>query len=170
MKKHTIFGLFALFVVGMVFSTSMISAYKGDYTEKGPEFNEERHELMEEAFETHDYDAWYALMSENERTPKVLDLITEENFETFALAHKAAEDGDFETAAELRAELGLNNGNGPRDGTGFGKMNSQKNGQGKGQGQKMQQNNFVDSDNDGNCDNLNSHVGQGRGRKMEMMS
>ncbi len=130
MKQATIFGLLALMVVGLVATTGLVSAYRGDYSVKGPDCNEERHEAMENAFESLDYDAWYQLMTENGRHPRVVDVVTEDNFETFVQAHEAGENGDYETAAELRAELGLNKGNGPRDGTGHGKGM----GQGKGQG------------------------------------
>jgi len=137
--KTTIFGLLALMVVGLVATTGLVSAYRGDYSVKGPDCNEERHEAMEIAFESLDYDAWYALMTEDGRHPRVVDAVTEDNFAAFAEAHEAGENGDYETAAALRAELGLNNGNGPRDGTGFGK--GQGNGMGQGKGQGMQQNN-----------------------------
>ena len=156
MKKTAIFGLLALMVVGIVFSTSMVSAYRGDYTIQGPNYNGERHELMENAFDTLDYDTWYNLMTEDGRHPRVVDVVTESNFETFVQAHEAGKSGDLETASTLRAELGLNNGNGPKDGSGYGK------GQGTGQGQRMQQNNFVDADKDGNCDNIGSRQGRGR--------
>ena len=156
MKKTAIFGMLALMVVGMVFSTGMVSAYRGDYSVEGPDYNEERHELMENAFDSLDYGAWEELMTETGRSPRVVDVVTESNFETFVQAHEAGKSGDLETASALRAELGLNNGNGPRDGSGYGK------GQGKGQGQKMQQNNFIDADNDGNCDNMGSRQGRGR--------
>jgi hypothetical protein len=134
MKTKTIFGLFALLFVGMVLSTSLVSAYKGDYTVKGPDYSEDRHEVMETAFETLNYDTWKELMIENGRHGRVVDVVTESNFAKFAEAHQAAMNGDFETAAQLRAELGLNNGNGPRDGTGFGKGMGQSMGQGKGEG------------------------------------
>ncbi|MBN1385363.1 hypothetical protein JW968_00105, partial [Candidatus Woesearchaeota archaeon] len=113
--KKTIFGL-ALMVVGLLASTALVSAYRGDYNVKGPNCDEERHEAMESAMDNLDYDAWYALMTQDGRHPRVVDVVTEDNFGTFVRAHEAAQDGDFETAAELRAELGLNNGNGPRDG------------------------------------------------------
>ncbi|MEA3515155.1 MAG: hypothetical protein U9R34_06765 [Nanoarchaeota archaeon] len=159
MKKATIFGLLALMVVGIIASTSLVSAYRGDYSVKGPNYNEERHEAMEAAFDQPNYQEWYALMTEDGRHPRVVDVVTESNFADFVKAHEAGESGDYETAASLRAELGLNNGQGPGDGTGFG----QGMGQGKGQGQKMQQNNFIDSDGDGNCDNI--ELGQKRGRR-----
>ena len=159
MKKATIFGLLALMVVGLLATTGLVSAYRGDYSVKGPNYSEERHEAMEQAFDTLDYNAWYELMTENGRHPRVVDVVTESNFATFVQAHEAGENGDYETAAALRAELGLNNGNGPKDGTGYGKGM----GQGKGPGQGMQQNNFIDGNNDGNCDN--DGLRQGRGRK-----
>ena len=132
-NKTAIFGLFALVVVGLVFSTAMVSAYRGDYTMKGPDYSEERHELMEQAFETGDYDAWYELMTADGRNPRVVEVITEVNFELFAEAHEAAEDGNPELAAQIRSDLGLNNGVGPRDGSGYGKGM----GEGKGQGQGL---------------------------------
>lgn len=117
MKKTTI-GLLALMVVGMVFSAGMVSAYRGDYTVKGPNYSEDRHEAMQAAFDGRDYQAWYELMTEDGRHPRVVEVVTPENFEKFVQAHEAGEAGDFETAAQIRAELGLNNGQGPRDGTG----------------------------------------------------
>ena len=152
--KAAIYSLFALMIVGTL-TISFVSAYKGDYTVKGPNCNEERHDAMEVAFESSDYSAWHDLMAEDGRHPRVLDVVTESNFDTFAQAHTAAQNGDYETARELRAELGLNNGNGPQDGTGH-KM-------GQGEGQQMHRNNCIDADNDGNCDNSGS--GQGKGRR-----
>ena len=121
MKGKTIFGMFVLMVVGVMLSTTMVSAYRGDSNTEGPNFNEARHESMETAFETMDYETWYQLMTEDGRHSKVVEVVTEDNFAKFVEAHDAAENGDYETAAQLRAELGLNNGHGPRDGTGFGK-------------------------------------------------
>ncbi|MCK5282182.1 MAG: hypothetical protein KAK00_02135 [Nanoarchaeota archaeon] len=163
MKNKTIFGLLALMVVGLIAATALVSAYRGDYNVKGPDCDEERHEAMEDAFESNEYGAWQALMTEEGRNPRVVDVVTESNFETFVKAHEAGEKGDYETAAALRAELGLNNGIGPKDGTGFGNGNGQGAGQGKGMGQKMQQNNFADAGHDENYGNTG--LGQGRGRR-----
>jgi len=155
MRNKIIIGLLALMVVGIVFSASMVSAYRGDYSVPGPEFTEERHEAIENAFETLDYNTWYELMTENGRQSRVTELVTEDNFATFVQAHEAAESGDYASADALRAELGLNNGIGLRDGTSF------KAGQGQ-KGQRMQQANFIDADKDGNCDNLGLRQGSGR--------
>ena len=119
MKKTTIFGL-ALMVVGLLATTGIVSAYRGDYSIPGPDCEPERHELMGYAFDTLDYDAWYELMTENGRYPRVVDVVKESNFEKFVQAHEAGEKGDYETAATLRTELGLNNGQGLRDGHGKG--------------------------------------------------
>ena len=159
MKKTTIFGLLALMVVGLIATTGLVSAYRGDCSVKGPNYSEERHTAIEQAFDTLDYNAWYELMTENGRRSRVVDVVTKDNFETFVQAHEAGEKGDYETASSLRAELGLNNGNGPRDGTGHGTRMDQ----GKGRGQRMQQNNFIGADNDGNCDNTGT--GQRRWRR-----
>jgi len=148
-SKATIFGLLALMVVGLIATTSLVSAYRGDYLAEGPNCNGERHEAMENAFALNDYNTWKELMTEDGRHPRVVDVVTESNFETFVRAHEAGENGDYETAAALRAELGLNNGNGSRYGSGHSIS------QGKGQG--MQHNN------DGTL--KNQGLGQGMGRR-----
>jgi len=106
------------------------SAYQGDPTIQGPNCDDEHHEAMEEAFENLDYEAWAALMDGRGRAASV---VTEENFEQFAEAHELAEAGDFEAAAEIRAELGLGVGTGRRGGNG-GQM-----GRGMGAGQHWSQ-------------------------------
>ncbi len=121
MKGKTIFGMFALMFVGILLSTTLVSAYKGDFTAQEPNYNDDRHEAMEESFETLDYETWYELMTEDGKHSKVVEVITEKNFVKFVEAHEAAENGDYETAAKIRAELGLNNNPGPKDGTGFGR-------------------------------------------------
>lgn len=118
MNKKTMFGLFALAIVGMILSTTMVNAYRGDYTTTGPYYSEDRHELMEQAFEDRDYNAWKELIAENGINSRVASVVTEENFETFVQAHEAGTNGDYEVASQLRSELGLNNGQGPQDGNG----------------------------------------------------
>ncbi|NOQ55414.1 MAG: hypothetical protein GQ477_01265 [Nanohaloarchaea archaeon] len=123
-------------VVGLIVSTGAVSAYRGDYSVQGPDYNEDRHEAMLNAFDTSDYEAWHLLMTADGKTPRVVDVVTEDNFEIFAQAHEAGKSGNLELASQLRAELGLNNGNGPRDGNGHGK------GMGQGMNKMMSQNNF----------------------------
>lgn len=118
MKKNFL-AILSLFIVGMIIATGFVSAYRGDYSIKGPEFSEELHQEMTSAFQDLDYAKWYELMTENGRHSRVLEIVTEENFEKFVQAHNAGLTGDYQTANEIRAELGLNNGNGPRDGTGY---------------------------------------------------
>jgi hypothetical protein len=93
-------------------------AFQGDYTQKGPNCNPERHQLMLEAFENNDYQAWKDLMGDRGR---VTEVINQDNFSKFAEAHKLASEGKFEEARVLREELGLRNGNGERRGAGYGK-------------------------------------------------
>lgn len=131
-----------MLVLGVLAVAGVVFAYKGDYTTQGPNYSQERHELMENAFAENDYATWAEQMKSTGKSPRVLDVVDEDNFHLFAQAHKAAQEGDYERAQQLREELGLNNGNGPKDGTGH---------RGKGQKQKM---NYVDSDNDGICDNM----------------
>jgi len=145
-KKRTNKALmsFGIFGVIALLGMSMVFAYQGDYSLKGPDYSEERHETMEQAFDNLDYDAWVALMSESNRNPRVLEVVTEDNFAIFAEAHEAMENGNLELAQELRAELGLNNGIGPKNRTGFRSGKGMKQGLRQGSGMNDQ----------GNCPNL----------------
>lgn len=110
--------------------SEIISKMPGRFMQRNMDedsFNEmiERHEAMEAAFEGDDYDAWYALMTEDDHHPKVVDIITEENFAQFTEIHELMEEGNIEEAQALREELGLgkgmgrgfqNRGMGPRGG------------------------------------------------------
>jgi len=120
MKNSKTIAMFAIMLVGVGMLGGLASAYRGDMSTPGPYFSEERHELMENAFESNDYDAWYELMTEDGRHPRVVDVITEENFPIFVEIHEARESGDYETAAELRSDLGLGIGQGMHKGAGTG--------------------------------------------------
>jgi hypothetical protein len=72
-------SLLALLTVGFFLSTAA-SAYRGDYSVQGPNCVGERHELMHEARENMDYDAWYALMTSEGKHPRVVDVVNKENF------------------------------------------------------------------------------------------
>ena len=53
------------------------------------------------------YGAWVEAIEGRPRAEKLLDIIDEDNFETFVAMHDAKESGDIETAKELADELGL---------------------------------------------------------------
>lgn len=142
----------ALVAVILAGAYSFSSAYRGDDSEKGPNYSEERHEAMEQAFENSDYEAWKALMEENSRG-RVLDVINEDNFPTFVKIHELREEGKYEEANQLRAELGLNLRNGEGKGDRHGRFQGRGNGENRGQNQGG---NFVDTNGDGVCDKLDN--------------
>jgi hypothetical protein len=116
--KIIILTAIAFVLGGVVLNSSQAEAYRGDASVKGPEYSEERHEAMTQAFENEDFDAWRALMGDKGKVSRV---ITQENFGTFVEAHNLMVQGKTDEAAALRAELGL----------GAGQRNGQGNGQGK---------------------------------------
>ena len=126
--KHFIKGtaLGAIVSVGIMAAVPVL-AYRGDPSAHGPDFSPERHEEMQQAFADHDYSSWEALMEGNGRKSRVLEVITEENFDTFAQIHDLMAEGNLEEARALREELGL----GLQQGNGFGRFN----GGGRGFGQ-----------------------------------
>lgn len=106
-KRVALLGwaLIGLFSVGAV---SFAYAYRGDNTQTGPSYSEERHALMEKAFETNDYSLWKSQVGNQGVTRK----INESNFAKFAQAHLLEEAGKYDEAQKIRTELGLGNGNG----------------------------------------------------------
>ena len=125
-KKSIVLGATALVLGGLVMSSRLAEAYQGDPSVQSPNCTAERHEVMEQAFESNDYNAWKELMSGKSRATQV---VTEENFARFAEAHELAEEGDLDGAKAIRQELGL--GLGSRNGDGAGQGNK---GQGMGRG------------------------------------
>ncbi len=111
-------GMLALSVLALGGAGYSASAYQGDYNQKGPNYSEERHESMTQAFEKNDYSAWKNLM---EGRGRVNDVVNADNFAQFAEAHRLGLAGDVEGANTIRAELGLRGGNGERMGAGYGK-------------------------------------------------
>ncbi|MCF7820557.1 MAG: hypothetical protein K9M44_03765 [Candidatus Pacebacteria bacterium] len=104
--------------------------------ERGPKFNNENHQAIIETLENKDYATWKEL---NQNTP-MSENITEENFAKFIEMHELRMSGNFEEAKVIADELGLPNFKSQRG------MHK-----GQGQGQKAS---FVDTNNNGICDNL----------------
>ena len=131
MKNSKVFlaGTAVFTAVILAGAYSATQAYRGDYTQKGPNYSEERHQIMEQAFENNDYNAWKEQMNNRGR---VKDVITEENFSRFAEACRLAKEGKYDEADQIRKELGLRTRDGKKVGAGYGK--GRDNGEGRGQG------------------------------------
>ncbi len=146
MNNKILFGFGALFLISIL-SLGVI-AYQGNINVKGPNYSTEVHERLEAAIEAGDYDAWLKIRQDNNLPTrgKIFQVINKDNFDKFAELHEANEEGDADKADAIRAELGLGQGMMKRgSGKGQGKM------MGPGNSQRMQQ--FIDTDNDGVCDN-----------------
>ena len=90
-----------------VLSLGMVVAYRGDVLMKGPNAMsaDECENMLDE------YDAWTT-----HSQGRMAQLLTKEQFGRFVEAKRT---GDQETYAALRVELGLNDGAGLRDGSGY---------------------------------------------------
>ncbi len=128
--KNSLLAAAALIAGGLVIAPQLVGAYRGDPSVQGPNYSPERHEAMTQSFADQDFQAWKEQMQGKGR---VLEVVTAENFSRFAEAHRLATEGKIEEARQIRQELGLglNDGNGGRDGAG------------RGQGRRL-----------GNCSNL----------------
>ena len=120
-KKTMLLGATALVLGAVTILPQTVLAYKGDATVKGPNYTEERHDAMTQAFANKDYNAWKALMDGK----GVARRITAENFARFAEAHQLSLEGKTAEAVAIRAELGLGqqNGSGMGQGNGQGRIN-----------------------------------------------
>lgn len=116
-KQSLVLGIAGLVLAGAIVAPQAILAYKGDPNTKGPNYSVERHEAMEKAFETGDYNAWRSLMTGQGRASQVVNA---QNFTKFAQAHELAEQGKVVEANAIRAELGLGQPNGSGRGRGAG--------------------------------------------------
>ena len=90
-----------------------VLAFRGDENARGPRFNPEHHEQMQEIFETGNFEAFRLMIEESGKKGKMLETITEENFSKFVEMHNFMKNGDKEGAKVFREELGLNFGKGP---------------------------------------------------------
>lgn len=152
-SNKTLLGAVALVAIILSGAYSFSSAYRGDYTKKGPNYTEEKHQAMEKAFENNDYNAWKEQMGGRGR---VSEVVNEDNFSKFAEAHKLAENKKYVEADAIRKDLGLRTRDGERAGAGYGNKNGHKRGQmNNGNRGQNQGGNFVDTNGDGICDNLN---------------
>jgi repressor of nif and glnA expression len=120
MNKLIIAGISS---IALVLILGVVFAYQGNFSTQGPNYSEDRHEAIEQAINNKDYTTWFELMTNEGRTPKVTQLVTEENFEKFIQMHNAQISNDIATAQKLRTELGL----GAKNGTGK-NMNQKGNG------------------------------------------
>ncbi len=131
--KNLVLGATALVLGGGIIAPKLVEAYRGDPSVQGPNYSEERHVAMTQVFQNQDYQSWKELMQNKGR---VSEVVTEDNFDRFAEAHRLSQEGKLEEARQIRQELGL----GLQNGEGQYKAGKRH---GRGQGQKM-----------GNCPNM----------------
>lgn len=62
---------------------------------------------MIQYIESGDYQGWYDFMTQDGRTPPLVEKINEDNFYLLGELHQAKQNGDFERAKEIAEELGL---------------------------------------------------------------
>lgn len=108
--KKTNVVLFSIVAVALFLGTiSVANAFRGDFAQMGPNYSNERHALMQKAFETNDYNLWKSQMQGRGR---MMDFINENNFSRFAEMHRLMNAGKYDEARKIRAELGMGNGAG----------------------------------------------------------
>ena len=83
---------------------SAVLGYQGNMELKRENYNEERHEIMQEIFENSDYEAW----KEQMQGRNIVNKINEENFEIFLELRDARKNNNFEKVEMLREVLNLN--------------------------------------------------------------
>ena len=107
--------LFPVGVIALITASGVAYAayaYQGDPGQRDPQFFAERHEAMQKAFESNDYNAWKELMNGRGRITQV---INEGNFAQFAEMHRLMLSGKYDEANKIRGELGLRKQNRGQD-------------------------------------------------------
>ncbi len=98
-----------LTVAGVVASLSVASAVsaQSQQPDQAPKVTQEQREEIHQAVENGDYEGWKALLTQDERGAKILEVINADNFSKLQEMHQLREDGDREGAKEIADELGL---------------------------------------------------------------
>ncbi|MBN1646292.1 hypothetical protein JW868_04605 [Candidatus Woesearchaeota archaeon] len=104
--------LIGVTAVLLVLSLGFVSAYGPMFAsqEQADEFRAEvqaHQETVQAAIGAGNYNAWREAMADRPQPPRMEDLITEDNWNTFVEMQNAMKDGYFEKAQELREELGI---------------------------------------------------------------
>lgn len=114
-KMIAIAGLISALAITSIAGTAFTAFAQEEGEQSGePQMQEhcnrpafENMQVMKEAIENGDYDAWVAIVTENGRNPQILEKINEDNFYLLGEMHQAMEDGDTEKAKEIADELGI---------------------------------------------------------------
>ncbi len=125
MKRTEKVTIAATILLWLLLTISSVSAYRWDSSIQGPNYTKERHDSIQKAFETNDYNAWKNLMDGKWR---VTEIVNADNFSKFTEAHNLAINGNLEWAKAIRIELGLWLGNWRWRWEGKGKIRDRKNG------------------------------------------
>ena len=118
--------------IGSVLSLSVLAvipvfAANANKEARGSHFTPEHHEEIIEALDNGDYETWKSLMENSAHSPKVMDVVTEDNFQTFIGIHALRKEGNFEGAKILAEESGIDFGRG-KDMKDCGKRRGKKHG------------------------------------------
>jgi len=137
-QKIAITALLIFTIIGVGFVSAFPMGFGGffnkDLTAEELKTMVEENQKMTQAIENGDYDTWKTLMEE--RIEKMKSELTEENFNQIVENHnqmkermeieqqirEAIQNGDYETATQLREQLGSLSGCGPRGGFGGQRM------------------------------------------------
>ena len=111
MNKALLIALAAVGVVGLAAASGNVFAQTPTSNTNMPNHSNERHQAMEKAFETNDYEAWKNALPAQAKS-MMGQAITKENFAKFSEMHELMEHGKFDEASKIREELGLPSHNG----------------------------------------------------------
>ncbi len=113
----SVLGVVALLTMGV----GSALAYQGDMTKVGPNHTEQREAAIDKALEANSIDEWKKLMTQDGRTPRVVEVIdTQQELDKFKEMRELKQAGKYEEAQKIREELGLGMRNGEGRGMGRG--------------------------------------------------
>ncbi|HOI18506.1 MAG TPA: hypothetical protein PLX15_01435 [Candidatus Woesearchaeota archaeon] len=109
LKQKAIFGIILTTLMISLTIAGFTYAQIGSPKENNPNYDQVVHDQLIEAIKSNDYEQWIKIREENNLPThgKMFQVINKDNFEKYKELHNANLQGDFETANNLKKELGL---------------------------------------------------------------
>ncbi len=110
--KKPIIAILAIFSLTLILSMGITFAYGGERPFKQMNYDEEVHTQLKVAIDACDYEEWVSIREANDLPMygKIHENINEDNFGLFCQLHDAVQNGDTETAMQIKEQLGFKMG------------------------------------------------------------
>jgi uncharacterized membrane protein YvbJ len=110
-KKNVIVFSLIIVLFSFILVLGLVSAYRGDVMQTGPNYDPEIHNEIQQAIENNDYQKWSLLISSKNNNSRILEYVNKDNFDLFSAAYLEAKNGNYQELIDFRESIGLGLGN-----------------------------------------------------------